>query len=220
MKPLNKVKIEWSPKFAYAIGLIVTDGNLSGDGRHISFTSKDYDLAFLYKECLELDNIVGKKSRVAGAEKIYSIVQFGDVSFYKFLLSIGLTPNKSKTIGKLKVPRKYFYHFLRGCFDGDGNINEFKHRESQHTQLRVRFFSASKKFVDWLRGNTIKNGIKGYYGSVGKKKSVYVLEFAKADSIKLLNLIYKENCGIFLERKYLVAKKYLLAWRNWYTRLP
>lgn len=41
MKPLSKIKIKWSPKFAYCIGLITSDGNLSKDGRHISFTSKD-----------------------------------------------------------------------------------------------------------------------------------------------------------------------------------
>ena len=209
MRPLNKVKIVWSPKFAYAVGLIATDGNLSSDGRHISFTSKDYDCAILYKNCLRLNSIIGRKSRSRGTDKKYYVVQFGDINFYKFLLSIGLAPNKSKTIGKLKIPKKYFYHFLRGCIDGDGNIHEFKHPESRHPQLRVRLFSASKKFVDWIRENTTRNRIKGYYGSAGKKRSVFVLEFAKVDSIKLLNLIYRQNNGIFLERKYLVAKKYL-----------
>ena len=43
-KPKGKVKIEWSPDFAYAIGLITTDGNLSPDGRHVNFTSKDLEL--------------------------------------------------------------------------------------------------------------------------------------------------------------------------------
>lgn len=36
--------IRWSPALAYAIGLIATDGNLSGDGRHLTVTSKDRDL--------------------------------------------------------------------------------------------------------------------------------------------------------------------------------
>ena len=41
MKRLNRVKTEWSPEFAYAIGLLVTDGSLSKDGRHINFSSMD-----------------------------------------------------------------------------------------------------------------------------------------------------------------------------------
>jgi hypothetical protein len=39
MRPRCKVRIEWSPEFAYAIGLIATDGCLYNDGRHINFTS-------------------------------------------------------------------------------------------------------------------------------------------------------------------------------------
>ena len=41
-------------------------------------------------------------------------IQFGDVVFYQWLLSLGLTPNKSKTIGPLKIPYEYFFDFLRG----------------------------------------------------------------------------------------------------------
>jgi len=52
MHRLSKVKIEWSPKFAYAIGLIATDGNLSQDGRSVNFTSKDEELAMAFKACL------------------------------------------------------------------------------------------------------------------------------------------------------------------------
>lgn len=206
MKPLNKVKIEWSPKFAYVIGLLASDGNLSPDGRHIHYTSKDYDLALLFKNCLELDNVIGKKSRGLDKEKKYNVVQFGDVVFYRFLLSIGLTPKKSLTIGKLKIPQKYFYHFLRGCIDGDGNINEFKHPQSRFLQLKIRIFSGSKTFLDWLREETTKKDIVGHFGSGSK---VHILEYSKTDSIKLINLIYKENNGILLERKYLIAKKYL-----------
>ena len=40
MKRLSKIKIKWSSKFAYAMGLLATDGNLSKDERHIDFTSK------------------------------------------------------------------------------------------------------------------------------------------------------------------------------------
>src|SRR5688572_26861634 len=32
------------PDVSYAVGLAATDGNLSGDGRHMSFVSKDRDL--------------------------------------------------------------------------------------------------------------------------------------------------------------------------------
>jgi len=43
VKPKGKVNIKWSPNFAYAIGLLVTDGNLSPDGYHLNLTSKDLE---------------------------------------------------------------------------------------------------------------------------------------------------------------------------------
>ena len=42
-KPKGKVKINWSANFAYAIGLLVTDGCLYNDKRHMSLTTKDID---------------------------------------------------------------------------------------------------------------------------------------------------------------------------------
>ena len=52
MKPLGKVKLEWSPEFAYAIGLLVTDGSLSKDGRHIILVSKDIEMIDNFRKCL------------------------------------------------------------------------------------------------------------------------------------------------------------------------
>ena len=88
MKPLNKIKIEWSSTFAYAIGLLTTDGNLSIDGRHINFTSKDEELVKIFKRCLRLTNVIGRKSSSHTKEKRYFQIQFGDVNFYRFLLKI------------------------------------------------------------------------------------------------------------------------------------
>lgn len=206
MKPLAKTNCAWSAEFAYVIGLIAADGNLSPDGRHITFTSKDLELAVLFKQYLKHEGKIGKKSRGGDGEKKYFVVQLGDVVFYKFLLSIGLTPKKSKTINKLKIPQKYFYDFLRGCIDGDGSIGSFIHPESRLPQFKVRIVSASKLFLEWVRSMTIKDGIKGFFTIAN---GVYVLVFAKGDSTKLLNLVYYVGFPSSLERKYLQAVKLL-----------
>jgi hypothetical protein len=44
----NNPKIKWNSEISYGIGLIATDGSLSKDGRHITFTSKDQQLAELF----------------------------------------------------------------------------------------------------------------------------------------------------------------------------
>ena len=108
----GKVKIEWSADFAYAIGLIVTDGNLSSDGRHISFTSKDLELINHYQRGLGISVNIGRKSRGGQVEKKYYLLQFSDVIFYRFLLSIGLMPNKSKRLRAIAIPDEFFFDFL------------------------------------------------------------------------------------------------------------
>ena len=111
MKLLNKTKTEWCAELAYAIGLIATDGNLSKDGRHINFTSKDKQLAGLFAKCLNLQTKITMKGNGFGKEKKYYFIQFGDKNFYNFLQKIGITPRKSKTISFVKVPAKYFFDF-------------------------------------------------------------------------------------------------------------
>ena len=215
MRRLRKVKIEWSPKLAYVIGLIATDGCLSIDNCHIDFTSKDLELVEIFKDHLNLDNKITRKSRGIEKEKKYFRIQFGDKNFYEFLLNVGLTPHKSKTLGPLSIPEDYFFDFLRGCIDGDGNIGTFKHPESKNPQLRIRIFSASKSFLEWIKRTNEPFGVKGYF-KYGNR--VYILEYAMTDSINLINRIYYKEFPPSLGRKFLLAKSYLPRWRNWQPR--
>lgn len=101
--------MDWNAKLAYAIGLITTDGNLSKDGRHITFVSKDRPLVATFKKCLNIKNKISIKSSSYSIGKgKYYYIQFGNINFYRELKSIGLSPNKSKNITSLKIPEKYF----------------------------------------------------------------------------------------------------------------
>jgi len=190
----GNVKIKWNSNFAYVIGVISTDGNLSSDLRHIHITSKDEEMVLNCRKCLGIYNIIGKKARGGSKDKKYYVLQFGDKNFFEFLLGIGITPKKSKTIGKLKIPQKYFKDFLRGCIDGDGSITISKHPESNHPQYKVRLCSASKVFLEWILDMSSRLClIKGGSIHIPKKSSVYTLVFAKEDSIQILRWIYKSN---------------------------
>lgn len=197
----------WSPKLAYAIGLLTTDGNLSPDGRHINYTSKDEELALTIKTCLNLQNKIGKKASGATREKKYYCLQFGDINFYHFLVNIGLTPAKSKTLKSLKIPHNLFADFLRGCIDGDGNISIARHPESQFPQLRIRLYSGSLNFLKWIKQEVARQaGIKtGWVTDESLSSRIYVLHYAKADSIKLFKYIYYSDVEYYLSRKKTVA---------------
>ena len=57
----NKIKPEWSPNFAYAMGLLATDGCMYNDGRHFDLTSKDIEQLKNFMKCLNFRVKIGKK---------------------------------------------------------------------------------------------------------------------------------------------------------------
>ena len=211
--------MKWSDKLAYCIGLLESDGNLSKDGRHIIFVSKDKDLVKILKSCLNLKNRISVKGSGYNKKGKYYYIQFGNINFYRWLNKIGIEANKSKTIGSLLIPKKYFFSFLRGLFDGDGCITSFKHPESKYPQIRVKFASGSEKFLIWLRSEIEK--LIHIRGEIKPLPRVFELVYCKSSSIDLLEKIYKKS-EVFLNRKF-VKTKLLLAedrggWCNWQTR--
>jgi len=191
----------WDSNLAYIVGLIATDGNLSKDGRHLDFTSKDKDLIETFILLLSLSNKIDIKKGTYDPTKTYYRVQFGSVKFYRFLKEIGLEPNKSKTLGALKIPDNYFVDFLRGSLDGDGYTYSFWDKIFPNSfRLYCVFLSASEKHIFWIRDQ-----IKRLFLLEGKTrfvvKSIYELKFAKANSINLLKKIYYKKGLPCLERK-------------------
>ena len=217
---MKRIKIRWSKNLAYAVGLIATDGNLSKDGRHIDLTSKDLEQIENFKAILKLRNKIGLKSRSKEKVKKYFRIQFGDVTFYKFLLQIGLTPNKSKTIGQLRIPEKYFADFLRGSLDGDGSISYVKHSESQYLQLRLKFCSASLEHLIWVYKQIKLNFPEINGGFIySTKKNMNHLIFAKSDANKLLARIYHDKVKYCLSRKFIYWSNFRASGEMVYTLL-
>lgn len=203
MKPLGKVKLEWSADLAYAIGLIVTDGCLYKDGRHINLTSKDEEQIRNFLHCIDLPHFhVGRKGSGLGMEKKYFQVQIGDVVFYKFLNEIGVTPNKSKTVGAIKIPDEYFFDFCRGLHDGDGAFYSYwDPRWHSSYMFYTVFSSASAKHIFWLQEKINKLiGIVGHITTTGKTPMT-TLKYAKNESLILLPEIYYNPHVICLSRK-------------------
>lgn len=206
-KPQGKVKIKWSPNFAYAIGLIATDGCIYG-GRHISFVSKDLEQIRNLQKCLGIAVKVSYKKN--GSGKLCPHIQFGDVLFCKFLIDIGITPAKSKTMGKIDVPSTYFFDFLRGLYDGDGTFySYYDPRWKNSFMFYLEFISASDKHIKWLRAELEKRlGVLGHISQDGKR-STRQLKYAKRESEKIIKQIYKNTKGLYLKRKKLKIAKAL-----------
>lgn len=208
-KPKNKVKIGWSPEFAYALGLLATDGNLSSDGRHFDFTSNDMEQLKNFMRCLGIKVKIGYKTSGYTGERRPRI-QFGDVNFYHFLLKIGFMPAKTKIISELKIPEELFLDFLRGHFDGDGTFYSYwDPRWRSSFMFYTVFISASKEHIDWIRRELRRRlGIRGHI-TRDSKGITFQLKYAKAESLKLLPRLYYDRAVVCLSRKRKKVEKAL-----------
>lgn len=221
---MSKVKLplrnyKWSPELAYIVGLLVTDGNLSKDGRHINMRSSNKDLLETFKVCLKLKDKIAQSSNDGFAKKPSYRIQFSNAQFYRWLLTIGLFPAKTYTIGKIKIPDLYFRDFLRGHLDGDGSVftyidkyNNYKGRNYTNQRVYVKFISASQIHINWLYEKIKK--LSRNKGSIQCKKNtrinrvpIYEIKFSKKESLQMLNWIYyQENLPCLERKKKLVIK--------------
>ncbi len=201
-KHLNS-KITWSADLAYVVGLLATDGNLSKDGRHIIFVSKDLQLIKTFQNCIGCKSKISRKISGYSAKRKYYYIQFSNVALYKFLLSIGLTPAKSKTLGKIKIPKRFFADFVRGLFDGDGSFYSYLDKRWKSSfMFYLSFCSASLKHLTWLKSKLkVTLNISGYIDQQLHNR-VYQLKYAKRESKILIKFIYYKKNINCLERKY------------------
>lgn len=200
MRRSLKCKYRWSADIAYTVGLIASDGSLSKDGRHIDLTSIDMDQ--LRNFSLAMGREYRISAKFSGSKTPAYRIQFSDVSYYDFLLSVGLTPAKSMTIASLEIPDQYYPDFLRGLFDGDGSCYAYVDKRWRSSYMYyVTFTSASMDFIRFIQtANSRLAGVGN--GAVRKGSRAYIIAYAKKDALKLFNFMYYQSKIICLQRKY------------------
>ena len=169
-KKLPFREFAWTPELAYAVGLLTTDGNLSKDGRHITMRSSDRDLLVTFRTCLALRNSrIARTNNNGYSERPSYRIQFSNVQLYNWLATVGLKPAKTHSLEALTIPDECFRDFLRGHLDGDGSIitytdyyNVRKNPKYVYTRVWVRFCSASRSHLEWIRATTARLlGVRG-----------------------------------------------------------
>lgn len=206
----KELKIE-GQNLWYLVGLITSDGCLSSDKRHIDITSKDKDFLTELKEAVSINNKIGIKYNTI-KQKAYHI-QFANRNFYDFLLSVGLTPNKSLTLGVLNVPDKFFIDFLRGLIDGDGCIRTWIHPSNRKEQWSLRIYSGSSVFISWLK-NIIVSLLKAKGRIYREKNNIWTLKYGKMAAREIVAKCYYDGC-FGLQRKIILAKSCINSYKGW-----
>src|SRR2546426_365306 len=117
----------WSSSMAYVLGYFAADGAMikNNRGAHfIEFHSTDKILITNLRRVLKSNHHIGIRNRNAVNKnwKTAYRLQIGSIKAYNDLRAHGFSQNKSKTMLFPAVPAKYFGDFVRGYFDGDGNV--------------------------------------------------------------------------------------------------
>jgi len=205
---------KWSPKMAYVLGFFTADGNMIKNkrGAHfIEFQISDKTLLEKIRKALNSNHKITARKRNDKQKNSYRL-QIGNKTIFNDLLKLGLTPNKSKTINMPHVPKKYLSHFVRGYFDGDGNvtISEYKRadrKNQNYTTILSGFTSGSKKLLESIYA-TLKKFAHTSGGTLYYHKG-YRLYFSVKDSLALYNYLYKNlNNNLYLQRKKKIFEKY------------
>jgi len=209
--------LDWSPGLAYVVGLLATDGCLVSGRTQIAFVSKDLG------QCVTVLRLLGRSNEIRESKtRVGSVayrVQFGDAELYRWLLTIGLSPRKSLTLGALRVPDEHFLPLVRGLLDGDGSIINKVYRADTGAPrpyyweyLQTRFVSASIAHLTWVASALQRiAGITGYLhrnGTTSAGNPMYELRYGKPASIDLLQLLYHDADAPCLERKRAIWSSY------------
>ena len=218
--PISKTKNEkffknWIPEMAYVLGFFTADGCMIKNRRGVHFIEfhiTDKDLLEKIKKLLNSNHKITARKINKNWETSYRL-QIGSKEIFNDLIKLGLTPNKSKTVNLPKVPKKYFSHFLRGYFDGDGNVAVCRYKRKARnnrltTVLECGFTCGNKKFLEQLK-EKLENIVKG--GTLYYSGKAWRLYFSINDSRQLYKYMYKglnQDNGLFLKRKKIVFEKY------------
>ncbi len=201
----NMVDVTWRSDLAYIVGLIASDGHLRKDVPRIGITSKDLEIIELFKKVLSIKNPWTRHARGEEPKREYYYLSFKSRQFYDFLISIGITPAKSKTIRKVDIPDEFFPDFLRGLFDGDGTFwTHWDKRWPNSFVFHFAFYSASRTFIEWIYKHL--HQLYQTNGHLKKGDGVYEVRYAKGDSKKLFEIMYYKKDILCLTRKYLKIK--------------
>jgi intein-encoded DNA endonuclease-like protein len=185
---------------AYFLGLLFADGNVHSKYNSIVIKLQQEDKPIL----LKLSYLIFSKELLYKSEDNY-VLKFSSYYVKQRLIQLGCIPNKSLKISFPQIDNNLHSHFIRGYFDGDGSIYEYRN------DFGINMVS-TEDFCDGIFNILLKN--TGIEGVISKDKTMLergnnitsILSYAGNRRVqKILDWLYKD-ATIYMERKY---QKYL-----------
>lgn len=196
---------------AYIVGFIAADGSLVKGKTTttltitVKYTDKEV-LEFIKSEIGNEHKLLEIKRKSFSNKEIHHIRYYiSDINISKALINLGITPNKSLTMGNIinNIPYKYRDAFIIGYFDGDGSVTT---RNDLYWKASKQKYYPDHTLYIQIRGT--KEFLKGICNHldisethIRQHDSIPALAFAsKKDTYRFFNC-YK-NLPFYYERKY------------------
>ena len=199
----------------YILGFFAADGSISVNKRGGQFWSiqiTDKQLLEDMRMAIGSEHVISVRPQRKNTYKTLYRLQIGSIEMCDDLRRLGYSERKTESLAVPNVPKKYLSDFVRGYFDGDGNVwvgYMHKRRETQTLSVLVGFTSGSKGFL--LKLQSVLSEAVSVKGSISKRKGkeCWCLRYATQDSLKLFDFMYNGTVPqLFLERKRKVFEKY------------
>lgn len=196
----------WTPEMAYVLGYWWADGCMrikrNTTAHEIQIASNDYD------HLVSIGQAIGGKHhlrKVSITSNTY-VICFCSVQTYQDILAHGGTPHKSRTISFPFIPDGLVPHFVRGVIDGDGTLGWNGDRPIVH------IYSGSPKFLEAL-GEAVERVTGIPAPNLTGNHDNYYIKWSTVRAKCLVAWLYKQNCGLALERKLVIANAFL-QWQS------
>lgn len=199
---------------AYVLGFFAADGYITVNrrgGQYWCIQITDKELLERIKEVMGSDHAISHRSSINPNERALYRLQIGSKKLCDDARFLGFSERKTKCLVVPNVPQKYFSAFVRGYFDGDGNVwvgRIHKNRRKSMQAIQVAFTSCSKIFLQEIHERLGRHGISN--GGIYCKKNAFRLQYSIRDSLALYRLMYTREGGfMYLPRKKEVFERYL-----------
>jgi hypothetical protein len=197
---------------AYILGFICADGHVENNRISIELAEKDVEMLYKIRTFLSSNQVISEfvkdnpyKNSNRKLLKMVSI-KINSVKLVQPLLKMGIGGKKTYTLNSnitKFIPKYLMKDFLRGYFDGDGNVL-FNKKYSSGIKYSINI-AGNKEFLMNTFQKEFPSHCKLYKDLHSKQCYAWKLS-SKKDVCDFLNYLYY-NSNIFLTRKYITYLK-------------
>jgi len=210
---------KWAKDMAYVLGFFAADGYITVNKRGGQFWCiqiTDKKLLESIKKAIGSDHKINIRLPKKHRESIIYRLQIGSIEMCDDLRRLGFDTRKTKSLSVPNIPNKYFSHFVRGYFDGDGNVWSglmHKDRKTYTLVIQTVFTSCSCGFLEEMKKRLEFIDIERGVLRQGKRGmgNYYRLTYSVLNTLKLYYFMYNRlgTSELFLKRKRDVFEKYI-----------